>query len=104
MYVPVGYVDQAQLERDVAQAANGLAAREVSNVRFTIGANANGEPSIFFAVLLTPYGAHASRLADVTARATTWLFEHLQPYNRWGLLPYFNFTSNQAHFRDPGWM
>jgi hypothetical protein len=104
MYVPTGFVNQAQLADAVAEAAKMLDAREVRNVRFTLGPDADGEPSIFFGILLTPYASHASRLPDVTERVATALVDQLQSYNRWGLQPYFNFTSDLAHFRNPGWM
>ena len=78
--------------------------REVRDVRFTIGDDANGQPSIFFGILLKPYAIHASRFADVTGRIATTLFDELQPFNRWGLQAYFNFTGDIAHFRKPGWM
>jgi hypothetical protein len=106
--VPSGFVHQGQLAdavaEAVAEAAKTLDDREVRNVRFTLGPDANGEPSIFFGILLTAYATHASRFADVTGRVATALFDQLQPYNRWGLQPYFNFTSDPAHFRNPGWM
>jgi len=102
--VPTGFVSQAELRDAVAQAAKALDSREVRDVRFTLGSDASGEPSIFFGILLTLYASHQSRLADVTGRVTTALFDQLQPYNHWGLQPYFNFTSDQAHFRNPGWM
>ena len=88
----------------VAQAKAALDPREVLDVRFTLGSDSSGEPSIFFGILLTPYASHQSRLAGVTGRVATVLFDQLQPYNRWGLQPYFNFTSDPAHFRNPGWM
>jgi len=99
-----GFVNQAALRDAVAQATKALDSREVRDVRFTLGSDASGEPSIFFGILLTPYASHHSRLADVTGRVATVLFDQLQPYNHWGLQPYFNFTSDQAHFRNPGWM
>jgi hypothetical protein len=104
VYVPTGSINQAQLGDAVAEAAKTLDSREVRDVRFTLGPDADGEPSIFFGILLTPYGSHASRLADVTERVSTALFDQLQPYNHWGLQPYFNYTSDLAHFRNPGWM
>ena len=104
MYAPIGITHQAQLNEAVLEAAKALDAREVRHVRFTIGSNANGEPSIFFAILLTPYAVQASRFADVTGRVATTLFDQLQPYNQWGLQPYFNFTSDYSHFRNPEWM
>lgn len=104
MKVPTGFVNQAELQDAVTLAAKGLNPREVRDVRFTLGSDSSGEPSIFFGILLTPYASDQSRLADVTGRVATALFDQLQPYNHWGLQPYFNFTSDQAHFRDPGWM
>jgi hypothetical protein len=104
VYVPTGFVDQAQLDEAVVEAARMLDAREVRHVRTTIGSNSNGEPSIFFAILLTSYAVHPSRFAGVTERISTTLFDQLQPYNRWGLLPYFNFTSDPSHFRNPRFM
>jgi hypothetical protein len=101
---PIGFIHQVPLEDAVVEATKLLDAREVRDVRFTIGSNAIGEPSIFFAILLTPYAVHSSRFAGVTERITTTLFDHLQPYNRWGLQSYFNFTSDRSHFRDPRFM
>ncbi len=100
--VPSGFVHQGQLVDAVAEAAKTLDSREVRDVRFTISEDADGEPSIFFGILLTRYAAHPSRLADVTGRVSTALFDRLQTYNRWGLHPYFNFTSDLRHFGKPG--
>ena len=102
-----GFVNQSQLRDAVAKAAKMLDSREVRDVQFTLGTDTGGEPSIFFGILLTPHASHESRLADVTGRVTTVLFDQLQPYNHynhWGLQPYFNFTSDQALYRNPDWM
>lgn len=104
MQVPTGYVDQTQLSEAVTRAAHSLDPREVRDVRFTIGADAHGQPSIFFAILLTPYAVHKSRFADVTGKVSGRLFDEIQPFNRWGLQPYFNFTDALSHFKSPGWM
>lgn len=103
-YISAGFVNQAQLEEAVTQAVKTLNPHEVRDVRFSLGPDANGEPSIFFGILLTLHASHSSRLANVTGRVATALFDQLQPYNCWGLQPYFNFTSDAAHFRNPGWM
>ncbi len=104
MPVPVGFVHQAQLKDAVDEAIKLLDTREVRDVRFTIGSDADGEPSIFFAILLSSYAIHASRFASVTERVATTLFDQIQPFNRWGLQPYFNFTADPAHFKNPDWM
>jgi hypothetical protein len=102
-YIPTGLVNQAQLEEALAQAVKTLDRREVHDVRFSLGADADGEPSIFFGILLTHHAGHESRLPEVTGRVRAALVDQLQPYNRWALHPYFNFTANRAHFRNP-WM
>jgi hypothetical protein len=99
-----GVVNQEQLGEAVSEVVKLLDTREVRQVRFTLGPDPYGDPSIFFAILLTPYAAHASRLAGITKRVTTTLFDELQPYNRWGLQSYFNYTDNLAHFKDPRYM
>lgn len=103
-YIPTGLVNQEQLTEAVAQAAKALDSRDVHDLRFRLGSDADGEPSIFFGILLSPRASNASRLAAVTGRISTALFDQLQPYNRWGLQPYFDFTTDRAHFRNPGWM
>src|ERR1051326_5276433 len=99
-----GVVHQAELEDEVSKAAKALDANEIRDLRFTLGTDSSGEPAIFFGILLTPYASDDSRLAEVTGRVSTQLFDTLQPYNRWGLLPYFNFTDDQKLYRDADWM
>jgi hypothetical protein len=95
-----GFVQQGELRDEVAQAASALSRREVRDVQFNLGTDSSGEPAIFFGILLTSYGSEESRLAEITGRVAATLFDKLQPYNRWGLQPYFNFTSDQAHYGD----
>ncbi len=104
MYARTGVVNQAQLEEAVTEAVKLLDTREVRDDRFTLGPDQDGEPSIFFGILVTPYATHASRFAAVTGRVTTTLFDRLQPFNQSGPQSYFNFTSTLAHFKNPGWM
>jgi hypothetical protein len=99
-----GFVHQAQLRKEVAKAAKALDAREVRDVQFSLGTDSSGEPAIFFGILLTAYGSQESRLADVTGRVATTLFDTIQPYNRWGLQPYFSYTSDQTHYANPDWI
>lgn len=99
-----GFVHQAELRKEVAAATKALDAHEVLDVQFTLGTDSGGEPAIFFGILLTPYGSRESRLADVTGRVATALFDTLQPYNRWGLQAYFSFTSDRTHYANPDWI
>ena len=104
VYLPTGLVHQAQLSEAVTQAKNTLDPKEVRDVRFTVGRDEDGEPAIFFEILLTLPASEPSRIGDVTGRVATILFDQLQPYNNWGLQPYFNFTSNPVNFRNPAWI
>lgn len=104
VHAPAGHINQSQLSGAVTEAAQSLDPREVRDVRFTIGTDAHGQPAIFFAILLTPYAVHKSRFAEVTGRIAGRLFDDVQPFNQWGLQPYFNFTDSSSHFKNPGWM
>jgi hypothetical protein len=99
-----GFVNQTELENEVSKAAKALDTGEVRDVQFSLGTDSSGEPAIFFGILLTPYASQDSRLADVSGRVATLLFDTIQPYNRWGLQPYFNFTSDRTHYGNPDWV
>src|SRR5258708_3386350 len=99
-----GFVQQAQLRDEVVQAKKVLDPREVRDVAFSLGTDCGGEPAVFFGILLTPRGSQESRLAEITGRVATTLFDRIQPYNRWGLQAYFSFTSDQTLYRNPDWM
>ena len=104
VYLPTGLVHQAQLSEAVTQAKNTLDPKEVRDVRFTVGRDEDGEPAIFFEILLTLPASQPSRIGEVTGRVATTLFDQLQPYNNWGLQPYFNFTSDPVNFKNPAWI
>ena len=99
-----GVVDQALLAEAIAEAAKRLDPRDVSDVRFRLGEDHDGDPSIFFGILLSPRASGSSRIGKATGRISTALFEQLQPYNRWGLLPYFSYTADRDFFLSSGWM
>ncbi len=104
MRVASGVVHQGEVQKALAKARSKLNPKEVRDVRVRIGTDFDGEPSLFFGVLLTAYGSADSRLADVTGRVAALLFEEIQPFEKWGLHPYFNFTADQAHFSGDGWV
>lgn len=87
-----GFVHQGEFRSDVAKAKKALDPREVRDVHFRLGVDSGGEPAVFFEIVLTSYGSRESRLAEVTGRVAATLFDEIQPYNRWGLQPYFSFS------------
>jgi hypothetical protein len=106
--VPSGLVHQAQLRQDVAQAIERIKASnraDVANIVYSIGADATDEPSIFFRILLTDSAVKEDKIAEVTGRVATDLFDAINPIEGWGLNPYFNFRSQseQLKRKDPEW-
>ena len=95
-----GFVNQSELADEVAQVAKTLERRDVRDVRFTIGNDFTGDPAVFFRVLLTRHGSQESRLGAVTGAITNALFDKIQPYNRWGLQGYVNFSNNKANYSN----
>lgn len=104
--VPIGFVHQGQLDRELKNAIRKLSNREVVRVRYSIGVDSTGEPAIFFRIVLTDSASRASALAEVTDRISAKLFDELRPIENWGLNPYFNFRSisEQGNRNDPEWV
>jgi len=102
--VPSGFVNQAELANEVIRATSKLGP-EVVRVRYSVGADTSGEPSIFFRIVLTDSASREETLADVTGQIATVLFDELRPYENWGLTPYFSFRSQseQASRNDLAW-
>ena len=104
VYVPTGYVNQAQLGDIITQAAEHLGP-EVVHVGYSLGPDSTGEPSLFFRILLADAYIREDTIADLTGRIAGALFEATRPLENWGLRPYFNFRSKseQDRRRDPNW-
>lgn len=103
--VPTGFVNQTQLAREVTKVIPKLG-KEVVRLRYSLGADSTGEPSISFRIVLTDAASKEDKLAHVTDRIATTLFDELRPYEKWGLLPYFSFRSQseqQNRHNDPDW-
>ena len=83
----------------------GKLGNEVVRVKYSLGTDSSGEPSIFFRIVLSDAASREDGLADVTGRIATILFDEIRPYENWGLLPYFSFRSKseQAIRNDPEW-
>lgn len=102
---PSGIVNQAQIAEAVEKAKAKLDKNEVRLVRYSIGVDSSGEISIFFRILLSDYASQESRLGDVTTRVATILFDEINPYENWGVLPYFSFRSESEQRKryDAAW-
>jgi len=102
--VPTGFVHQTQLANEIAKAIRKLG-KEAVRVNYSLGTDSTGEPSIFFRIVLTDAASRAEKLAEVTGRIATTLFDEIRPYESWNLLPYFSFRSRseQEKRNDPEW-
>jgi len=103
--VPTGIVHQSPLANEIAKAIRKLG-KETVRVNYSMGTDSTGEPSIFFRIVLTDAASREDKLAEVTDRITTILFDEMRPYENWGLLPYFSFRSKseQEKRNDPEWV
>ena len=81
--VPVGFVHQTQLGNQIAKVVRKLG-REAVHVNYSLGADSTGEPSIFFRIVLTDAASREEKLAEVTSRIATTLFDELHPHENWG--------------------
>lgn len=105
VYVPTGFVNQSQLAQSVDTAIRSLNPQEVVRVAYSIGHDSTDDPAIFFRTVLTDPASHEDRLADVTGRVASTLFNSIRPIENWGLTPYFSFRSfsEQRMRNDPEW-
>jgi hypothetical protein len=102
--VPSGFVQQTRLAEEIAKAVGKLG-KDVVRVRHSLGVDSTGEAAIFFRIVLKDSASREDKLARVTDRIATTLFDELRPQENWGLLPYFSFRSNseQARRNEPEW-
>lgn len=105
VYAPTGFVNQAQLARNADAAIWSLSPQEVVRVAYSIGHDSTDDPAIFFRIVLTDSASPEDRLADVTGRVASTLFNSVRPIENWGLTPYFSFRSfsEQKIRNDPEW-
>jgi len=102
--VPSGFVNQTQLADQVTRAKRKFG-KEVVRVNYSLGTDSDGEPAMFFRIVLSDAASREDMLADVTGRIMTTLFDEIRPHENWGVLPYFSFRSKseQASRNDPEW-
>jgi hypothetical protein len=85
--VPTAFVNQAQLAQGVNAAIRSLNPQEVVHVAYSIGSDSTDDPAIFFRIVLTDAASREDRLADVTGRVASSLFNSIRPIENWGLTP-----------------
>jgi len=102
-FVPKGFVNQQEIEAAVQRAVHALAPGVV-RIRYDIGADWTGEPSIFFRIVLADETARKPRLSETAQMVALILMREVKADEQ-GLHAYFNFRSlsEQAQLNEPAW-
>jgi len=95
MYLTRAFVKRAQFEAAVAKVARRLGP-DIISVTPTLDNDWSGEPAVFFLVILSDAASKRDQLLNVTTRVSDAIDRELQPLEKWGVLPYFNYNSESA--------
>src|SRR6266852_4690807 len=82
---------QAEIDAAVAAVVSELAP-DVVRIRYNIGEDHTGDPSIFFRIVLSDNATTPRRFRKTTRDVEARLEERVDP-DQFGLFPYFNFRS-----------
>jgi hypothetical protein len=101
--VPRVYVDQSQIATKVEKARKALSP-DVVRIRYDIGEDWSGSPSVFFRIVLSDAASRVANLRDVTQRVSRRIEAEVGP-DKLGLEAYFNFrsVSEQRTMKEPAW-
>ncbi len=102
-YIPVRYVDQAEVAAAVDRAVLKMG-DDVVRVRHAIREDTSGDPALYFRIVLADEASQRSRLSEVRNRVESILKEEIRPYEI-GLIPYFRYRSKSemAVLSEPEW-
>jgi hypothetical protein len=98
-----GLVSPRKITTSVERAAKALSA-DVVRIRFDIGTDWIGTPSIFFRIILTDKASKPENLREVAQRVSLKLMNEAKT-DESGLHAYFSFRSRseQAKLKEPAW-
>lgn len=102
-YVPIGFVNQQDIDAAVQRAANALAPTVV-RIRYDFGTDWTGDPSIFFRIVLADEAAKRPKLSDLAQTVELILLREVKAEEQ-GLNAYFNYRSlsEQDNLKEPAW-
>ncbi len=92
MYVPQAFVNQAEFQAVVSRTAQGPGPGVVRVIP-TLGDDWSGEPAVFFMVILSDAASKRDQLLNIVDRVSKAIVHQVEPLERWGVRPYFNFRS-----------
>lgn len=104
MIVAKAFLQPEVLDKSIEQ-VKPLLQPDVVSLGYRLGEDWTGDPAIFFQVVLTDNATRRERLLPSAKHAQQVIEEHVQPWEQWGVWPYFNFRSQaeQAIRGDKGW-
>jgi len=96
-------VNQGHITRAFRRAERTLAP-DVVRIRYTLGADWTGEPSIFFKIVLSDDASRESKLSETAQRVSVRILSEVN-VEELGLNSYFNFRSlsEQNQINEPAW-
>jgi hypothetical protein len=103
MFVPRGFVNQGQIDAGVERAMQALRP-DVVRIRYSLGGDWKGDPSVFFRVVLSDEASREAQLSEVTERVARTMLNEVKVEES-GLQWYFNFRSlsEQEELQEPAW-
>ncbi len=102
MYIARALAHQAQFFAAIAEVA---LPPQVLSMTPTLGTDWDGEPAVFFQIMLADNSIPRPELLSFTKRISQAIIQQIRPLEDWGVLPYFNFLtqSEQARMKEPTW-
>jgi len=101
VYIPRAFVHQARFDAAVQRAARKLAPRVV-RVTTRLGEDWTGEPAAFLDVVFDDSVFSSGELGAVIHDVKWAFMDQVQPAERWGVYPYFNFHGASEESMPPG--
>ena len=96
-----GYISQEQIANEVER-VKLLLGPEVVRVRYNTGEDMDGDPAIYFRIVLTDSASRRETLVEVTQKIKNIFEDELRPYENWGLHSYFNFRNQSEQAKREG--
>ncbi|HEV1286467.1 MAG TPA: hypothetical protein VNU44_14195 [Bryobacteraceae bacterium] len=89
----------------IVKAAEEKFAPDVVRIRYHTGLDWNGDPAIFFRILLSDHASRRENLGDITHRVDRELFDEFLRLGESDYFPYTTFRSKseQDKLKDPQW-
>ena len=97
MYIPRAFAQQPRFFAAVARAAASLQPNVLS-VTPKLGDDWNGESAVFFEIVLTD-GIPRAQLVPITKQISRAIVQQVQPLEKWGVLPYFDYLTKSEQAR-----